>query len=79
MNVRSAVPIAKEVAQPSRRGGDVQLFVLEMGEQMPLEHLERICDGLAGVVALVLAQRSGGGFDGVEIVGHRAVFPAQVE
>ena len=38
-----------------------------MREEMLLERGERVCDGTAGVVAVVLRERSGRGLDGVEL------------
>jgi len=53
--------------------GDASLFVVEVGEQVALEHLEGIGNGSASVEAVVVCECSGGGLDGIEVVGHRAV------
>jgi hypothetical protein len=63
-----------EVAQPSSSGGDVSLFVLEVSEEVFLEFVERVGDGAAGGVAVVvvvvqtLVQRSRGSFDGHDLL-----------
>ena len=67
----------RQVGQPPSRGRDSSLFVVEVGEEVLLELLERVCNGTTCVVAVVLRQRFGGGFDCVDVVGHSSVIGSQ--
>jgi hypothetical protein len=55
--------------QPSSRGGNAVLFVVQVGEEPP-ERLQGVGDRAAGVSAVIVGQSPGGCFDRVEMVGR---------
>ena len=65
------------VAYPPDRGFDAPLLVVEVGEQVLAEGLEGVDDHLARLLAVVLREAPGGGFDGIDVIGDAAVLGLQ--